>query len=413
MDKSKKYLAVCVIIAAGLVAIAGVSGVKAWRAAAAREAQMAYLRSLQWELPLQQSGPVTTFADQLFHYYIGSADPAERAKAYGSFTGTWELTGKDVCDMYVGDRQELVFTKTGTDGTDTYLGGDGELLFRQLSADEPVMGLSDTYALLYDSADGTYRLVDLEGQTLYEGDSDANEGERDEDEDEMENVGWAIDNRYAAVAKDLVYDVKAGEVKRLTGSYDEIRVCGGGFPYIAVSRADSRTVFLNEGLEPVEELDFGEDTFDWDCHINEGLIYGVKSGDGKENAAERGYFDLSGQLAAAAPNAEQASDFSEGKGIVYASGGRVYCVDRSGRILFEKQLSGVPAGERDKLSWKSAFRGGRAVIFDGEKCGAVDPSGNWLVKPVFDQLYLGDGDEAVVIYGEKFGVIRFEKEAEL
>lgn len=73
MDKSKKYLAVCVVIAAGLVAMAGVSGVKAWRAAAAREAQMAYLRSLQWELPLQQSGPVTTFADQLFHYYIGSA----------------------------------------------------------------------------------------------------------------------------------------------------------------------------------------------------------------------------------------------------------------------------------------------------------------------------------------------------
>lgn len=406
MDKSKKYLAVCVIIAAGLVAMAGVSGVKAWRAAAAREAQMAYLRSLQWELPLQKSEPVTAFADQFFHYYIGSADPAERAKAYGSFTGTWELTGKDVCDMYVGDRQELVFTKTGTDGADTYLGGDGELLFRQLSADEPVMGLSDTYALLYDSADGTYRLVDLDGQTLYE-------DERDEDENEMENVGWAIDNRYAAVAKDLVYDVESGEVKPLTGSYDEIRVCNGGFPYIAVSRADSRTVFLDEDMEPVEELDFGEDTFDWDCHINEGLIYGVKTESGKEYAVERGYFDLSGQLAAAAPNAEQASDFSEGKGIVYASGGRVYCVDRNGRILFEKQLSGVPAEERDKLSWKSAFRGGRAVIFDGKKCGVAGLSGNWLVKPVFDQVYLGDGDEAVVIYGEKFGVIRFEKEAEL
>lgn len=401
MKKNKIYPAACIVLAVGIAAAAGLYGVTAWRAACDQESQIAYLRSLAWDVPLTEHRSVTLSADQLFGSCIGEAKLTERARSCATMLGflkpeAWSVCGKG--HEYFGDQQEPVFERQSSNGLTMYLDQDGTVLFRQKNLSTAVSCLSDTYVVTFDTA-MNWSLADMEGNILYTG--------------EAGRKIKGIDNRYAALAKNQVYDMETGKTRKLSGSYEEIKACDdGSYPYAAIRAAggSAHMVYLDQDLEPVWDQNMMEDSY-WYGMFGEGLIYGVKDADGKDSSASRGYFDQAGNLIVETANAKYASRFSEGKGIVYASGQRVYCVDRDGRILFEKQISKDPAWEMYNISWKSAFHDDRAVIFDGEKCGVADVSGAWLIEPVFDQIYLGSDDRAVVIRGERFGIVHFDGEA--
>lgn len=403
MDGNRKYGMACLILAVCLLAAAVIYGVLAWRAAKAQEPEMAYLRGFDWEVPLTESWTAATYADELFGSCIGKAKMIERAEAYASVFGSRKLPGTVVCreEEYQGDRQELVFTKQTGGGLNIYLDQDGEVLFRQKDLNNRVSCLTDTYVITCD-AGMNWSLADLAGNVLYAG--------------EKGRKIRGIDNRYAAVAKNEVYDLQTGKTRKLSGSYTMIKACdGGNYPYAAVrgSGENAHMIYLDGELEPVWDQNLLEDSY-WHGTFSEGLIYGVKPLEKLarlNRKVQRGYFDQKGRLAVKTPNARYASCFSEGKGVVYASGNKVYAIDKAGTVLFEKKLSKDPAWEETNLSWKSAFCGGRAVIFDGEQCGVVDAAGNWLAEPVFDQIYLAADGRAVVIRGKKFGVLRFGREA--
>lgn len=400
MDGNKKYQAACLILAGCLLAVAVIYGVLTWRAAKAQEPEMAYLRGFDWEVPLTESWTAATYADELFGSCIGEGKMVERARVCASVFGGVKLPGTVVCggEEYLGDRQELVFTKQTGGGLNIYLDQDGEVLFRQKDLNNRVSCLTDTYVITSD-AGMNWSLADLAGNVLFAG--------------EKGREIRGIDNRYAAVAKNEVYDLQIGKTRKLSGSYTMIKACdGGNYPYAAVrgSGENACMIYLDGELEPVWDQNLLEDSY-WHGTFSEGLIYGLRLADEKGGWFQRGYFDQKGSLAVKTPNAKYASCFSEGKGVVYASGNKVYAIDKAGRVLFEKKLSKDPAWEETNLSWKSAFCGGRAVIFDGEQCGVVDAAGNWLAEPVFDQIYLADGGRAVAIRGKKFGVLRFGREA--
>lgn len=433
MKRNKRYPAACIVLAAGIAAMAVIYGVTAWHAAGDQEEEMAYLRSFDWEAPLTESWAVTAYGDDYFHSDIGDSDPAERAAECAGRSGLLKAARRRICDHYLGEQEAAVYVQSGFSRKETYVDESGEVFFLNDSMRySNVESLTDTYAVVFDGAEN-YRLTDLNGQVIYE----AEEGQRIQ----------GIDNRYAAVGAanetrvvhgseetgdenttyvyhpdyaasfEYVYDLEERKLKKLPESYGEIRRWSGGWykglvPAPENSGREAWMVFLDEDMKTaMGGKTFDAETFYGENHLRDGLFYGVRPGSTKEEATQQGYFDRSGKLVLPAKNAEWASDFSEGKGIVYASGQNVYCIDGDGRILFEKKISKEPFLETDTLSWKSAFRGGRAVIFDGKKCGVTDASGAWLVQPVFDQIYLGDDDRAVVIRGEKFGVIHFDEEA--
>lgn len=404
MDGNRKYRAACLILAGCLLAAAVVYGAAAWRAAKGQEAEMAYLRGFDWEVPMKENRMAAAYGDELFGSCVGEVEMIERARVCASVFGGLKLPGDGVCreEEYLGDQQELVFTKQNSGGLMIYLYQDGEVLFRQKNLHNRVSCLTDTYVITCDSG-MNWRLTDLSGNLLYAG--------------EKGRKIRGIDNRYAAVAKNEVYDLQNGKARKLSGSYEMIKACDGGdYPYAAVRRTggNANMVYLDGELEPVWDQNLLEDSC-WQGTFSEGLIYGVRPVDEKlvrlNRKVQRGYFDQKGRLAVATPKAKYASCFSEGKGVVYTTKNRVYGIDKAGTILFEKELTKEPIWEATSLSWKSAFHDGRAVVFDGEQCGVVDAEGNWLVKPVFDQIYLADNGRAVVIRGQKFGVLRFGREA--
>ncbi len=219
----------------------------------------------------------------------------------------------------------------------------------------------------------------------------------------------------------LLIDVKKGEVVKKWDSSDcnDIWKCG---PRLYGADGICGKYFLDEKFEPafggmlLENNGVGD--------YGEGLIpvRWVVNGTWKdcppedEKQVKTGYIeDLQGNMVFETPGSVYRGKFSDGKALVYEEN-RVYCVDRDGNQIFE-----LPLKKKIELDmWKQmdqtltlalwilpecCFSGGMARVFDGEKMGLVDEGGNWLIKPVFDEMnMLGSGFIAVEYRG-KWGVI--------
>ncbi|WP_425755147.1 WG repeat-containing protein [Ihubacter sp. rT4E-8] len=416
MKKDKKYQIMCIALAAAIMALAVICGMAGWRAAAGQEKEMAYLRGFHWELPLTENYIISTYSDKYFHTNAGGDDPADRAKKLASLRGILASSNFSVFDDYVGDQKTGIMRSDSGDQR-TFTDAEGDVFFKNKDTEYMyVESLSDNYAVLVNHYGETaeYKLTDLQGNVILTLPGQKLAG---------------IDNRYVAVGNsrinvfDKVYDMETGKIDLLPLSCTEIARWSEGW-YKAVIQAaysdnftgfSSGTVFLDEDMNiTMNGAVFDEETY-YSANLTEGLFYGVKQEcnvEGNLNSNEplpRGYFDKKGKQVVETVNASLVSDFSEGKGIVYTSGGKAYCIDREGHILFEKSLTEKATElEQFSIGWKSAFRDGHAVIFDGKKCGVVDETGKWIVEPVFEQIYLAAKGRVVVIRGEKFGVLQLK-----
>ncbi len=406
---TEKWTWICAGLGAGVLALAAICGAAGWRAASAQEEEIAYLREFTWEVPLTENQTVVNYAD---YYFIntGGADPAVRASELADFRNTSAMSDYGIFYDYLGEKEKEIWEIV--EGTQsTYVNEKKEVIFenKNLWQSEVLMELSDTYAVLHKGKDGGYRLVDLQGNTMIE----TSARRRIE----------GVDNRYVAVGDEVnmfnkLYDVKTGEYKQLPYTCMGIRSWSGG-GYIVLRSSGgvgTDTIFLDEDLKPaMGSAVFNENTY-FSANLSEGLFYGVEKNydvDGKKmqrKGLPRGYFDKRGKQVIETKNANFAFDFSEGKAMIYASGKKAYCIDRDGRVLFEKSLSEEVVPLNDFFTgWKAGFVDGRVVICNGEKCGVADERGKWIVKPVFDEIYLAKDGKAVVVRGEKFGVLQLER----
>ncbi|MCI5689071.1 MAG: WG repeat-containing protein [Emergencia sp.] len=412
---TEKWTWICAGLGAGVLALAVICGAAGWRAASAQEEEIAYLREFTWEVPLTENQTVVNYADYYFRN-TGGADPAVRASELADFRNTSAMSDYGIFNDYLGEKEKEIWEIV--EGTQsTYVNEKKEVIFKNknLWQSEVLMELSDTYAVLHKGKDGGYRLVDLQGNTMIE----TSARRRIE----------GVDNRYVAVGDDVntfnkLYDVKTGEYKQLPYTCAKISQWYEGWYKAIVDFSFSETymgfvsgtVFLDEDMNiAMGGAVFNDSTY-FSANLSEGLFYGVKEkrnieGNINDNGLlPRGYFDKSGKQVIETKNADFASDFSEGKAMIYASGKKVYCIDRDGRVLFEKTLSEEVFPLNDFFTgWKAGFVDDRVVICDGEKCGVADERGKWIVKPVFDEIYLAKDGKAVVVRGEKFGVLQLER----
>lgn len=136
--------------------------------------------------------------------------------------------------------------------------------------------------------------------------------------------------------------------------------------------------------------------------------------DDSERQIKCGYIDYRGDMVVETPGSIYGGEFSDGKALVYGSG-RVWCVDKKGRTLFELPLKKEMVLDtynhlNSTLNLTGyilpgcKFKDGVAPLYDGEKMGLIDEKGNWVIEPVFDDMDILSWNRIAVEYRGKWGV---------
>lgn len=240
-------------------------------------------------------------------------------------------------------------------------------------------------------------------------------------EDTVSHVDGAYFCEEAAGGVFRVIDVSDGSVVRewRTSECSQLQKCAAGI--YAAANANDVHYFMNNDFEIIFDGKLFEDTGQ---RYSEGLIYGewIANGsweqipDEDERQIRRGYFDYHGDLVVEIEeDSIYEGEFSDGKALIYGRG-KVWCVDKTGRKLFEmplkKKISSPTwnGGVGPVLTWGyilpgCRFSGGMAPLYDGEKMGLIDEEGNWLMEPVFDDMDVLGFNWIAVEYRGMWGVL--------
>lgn len=202
-----------------------------------------------------------------------------------------------------------------------------------------------------------------------------------------------FDARKKAVIKEWPSDEPWFELRAL-GEERFAKTNGDGF------------LLLDENFETMEE----STPFVWMDRFSEGLCYVRWTEAGKVFS---GYIDGDGQVQLQMPDVFYGGRFTEGKAFLWEED-KVCVIDRTGRKLFEKQLSKpldedscrpddyadtVPAELEE--CW---YRDGLAICWDGTHFGIIDKRGDWVIRPAFSRASFSGKDAAVVEVDGKEGI---------
>lgn len=212
-----------------------------------------------------------------------------------------------------------------------------------------------------------------------------------------------------SVIKSRIIDVEKGRVLMETERYNAVEQVGENL-YAATVQTDdygSCRTLLGGDFEPLSD--------DWYFNIiskfHEGMAYA--SALKEDDETENGYIGKDGKLLLKTGNSLYGCRFAEGKALVYEKD-RVYAMDRSGRKLFELALEDS-MNEDEFLDYdldeshmidSCWFRNGKAVLFDGKKYGIVDEKGNWVIKPLFDDMEFMGEDAVFISYKQRNGILK-------
>lgn len=170
----------------------------------------------------------------------------------------------------------------------------------------------------------------------------------------------------------------------------------------------SRMVVLGRDYRPI----FGGAVFREVNRYSEGLSYCIKYryGDYKHlsvcSKPEKGFINENGELVIKMPGCIETSGFSRGRAIVYTPE-QVYIIDSDGNKIFSMRAARTIKPDLLMQCMEGFDKHGAAPIYDGKNWGLIDRNGNWILKPVFEGIWLKGKDYIEIRYLYQMGIARF------
>ncbi len=378
-------------------------GYAGYQAAVETGEQGAVLKELRWIVPLTKEYTFIEEAGLDGQYYSARLDDTGSDSALLNDRG--EAVDQVRWDSVYGEGDSYIFTKGGNMG---YKSLDGRVIIP--AKFDAFYGFDGDYALAV--KDDRYAAVDRKGEIVYR---------FAEGEDVFVN---RVEGNYFGEEQGERYriiDVSDGRVVKTWNSVycRDVEKCGQD-----IYRAEGicGPYFLDENFDVAFDGKLFESNT---CkEYSEGLAYAewIVNGNWKDCPNKKevrpGYIDEQGDMVIETPGSIYGGAFSCGKALIYGTD-KVWCIDSKGKKLFE-----VPLKKRmvldafDNLNSTlnlsfyilpgCRFTGGAAPLYDGEKMGLINETGNWIIEPVFDDVDIFSGNRIAVEYRGKWGVFHGE-----